>query len=101
METNSKLLLRTLLILLVCSWSERIYPTEVDINTAKRVAINWFTERAEKTVSDIRITNIIEEKEKGETIFYVMTFSEKGFAMVAADDIVQPILGYSTESNYA
>jgi len=73
----------------------------VDINTAKRVAINWFTERAEKTVSDIRITKVIEEKEKGETIFYVMIFSEKGFVLIAANDIVQPILGYSTKSKYA
>ena len=100
MKTNSKLLLRTLLIVFVCSWSERIYPSEVDINTAKRVAINCFTERSEKIVSDIRITNVIEEKENSETIFYVITFSEKGFVLVAADDIVKPILGYSTESNY-
>ena len=101
MKTNSKLLLRILLILLIYSWSECMYPKDVDITTAKRVAINWYSERSKKPILDIRITNVIEEKENGETIFYVLTFPEKGFVMVAADDIVQPILGYSITSTYS
>jgi hypothetical protein len=101
MKSNLNFLFKTLLTLLICSWSFSVFTKEVDISTAKRVAINWFTERAEKTVSDIRITKIIEEKENEETIFYVMIFSEKGFVLIAADDIVKPVLGYSIKSNYA
>ena len=100
MKSNLNFLLKTLLTLLICSWSFSVFTKEVAVNTAKNVAINLYTERADNLIPNDGISRIIEEKEKGETIFYVMIFSEKGFVLVSADDIVQPILGYSFESTY-
>jgi len=100
MKSNLNFLLKTLLTLLICSWSFSVFTKEVAVNTAKNVAINLYTERADNLIPNNGISRIIEEKEKGETIFYVMIFSEKGFVLVSADDIVQPILGYSFESTY-
>jgi len=76
------------------------FAEDVDILTAKNVAINLYNERVDNAVFNIGISSVIEEKENGETVFYVLKYTKKGFAIIAANDIFQPVLGYSFESDY-
>ena len=71
---------------------------KVDIKTAENVALNLYAERSGQALKNAAISRIIEEKEAGETVFYVMVYSSKGFAIISAEDAVKPILGYSFES---
>ena len=100
MKTKLTYSFAILLALSICIKGHLSYAKEVSVSTAKNVAVNLYTERAVNPAPNVYISNIIEEKENGETIFYVMVYSEKGFALISADDIVQPILGYSFESTY-
>ncbi|MBE0655812.1 MAG: C10 family peptidase, partial [Bacteroidales bacterium] len=72
----------------------------VDINTAKNVAINIFTERSGHPNKQALIDKILEEKENGVTVFYIITYADKGFAIISAEDAIKPVLGYSFESYY-
>ena len=47
MKSFLTLLKKTLLSLIIVSSSSTIFPKDVDVNTAKRVATNWFTEKAD------------------------------------------------------
>ncbi len=91
-----------MLLIFMCIFS--VYTAlcdNVNINTAKNVALNLYSERSSIQVPNIGISKILEEKEKGETMFYVMVYSDIGFAIISADDIVKPVLGYSFESYYS
>ncbi|MEZ5196849.1 MAG: Spi family protease inhibitor [Bacteroidales bacterium] len=79
----------------ICNYT---YSKEVDHNQARIVALNLCSERAEIPIGNIRISHVVDHLENGETVFYTVVFSEKGFALIAANDIVKPILGYSFES---
>ncbi len=74
-----------------------VLASEVAISTAKNVAMNIYTERFVQG-SSATVIKMIEEKEKGETVFYIMVYATKGFAIISADDAVRPVLGYSFES---
>ena len=56
-----------------------------------------FTIHSLKSVS---ITETYLINDNTETVFYIFNMSNNGFIMVAADDIVYPVLGYSFESTY-
>lgn len=70
----------------------------VSIESAQDVALKFvqhFSSRSVNSISDVIVY-------KGSTSpeFYVFTFQEGGFVIVAADDAVIPILGYSTTSTF-
>jgi parallel beta-helix repeat protein len=73
---------------------------EISIQTAKNVALNIYAEKSGKSIKDLKITKVIEQKRKGVVCLYILKYSDKGFAVISADDIVQPVLGYSFESYY-
>ena len=81
-------------------FSSIVYSTPVNVETAKQVARNWYSERIDEGSNKFEIVETIIEEENSENIFYIFNFSKIGFVMVSADDIVVPILGYSFEQNY-
>ena len=72
----------------------------VSLKTAKNVALNIYAERSGSGLKNVKIDKVTEIKENGVTCLYVLEYSVKGFAVISADDIVQPVLGYSFESYY-
>ncbi|MBC8490789.1 MAG: Spi family protease inhibitor, partial [Bacteroidetes bacterium] len=80
--------------------SSLVYATPVNIETAKQVANNWYSERNDKSSNDFKIVESFIETENAENIFYIFNFDKTGFVMVSADDITIPILGYVFEHNY-
>jgi hypothetical protein len=71
----------------------------VDLQNAKLVAKNAFYERSYSinplTYDEISIATTWIEKQDNEAVFYIFNFENGGFVIVAADDILPPVLGYS------
>ncbi|MCB0807508.1 MAG: Spi family protease inhibitor, partial [Bacteroidales bacterium] len=86
--------------LFVCLTGFDVNAKKVDVQTAANVAMNIYAERSGQTGKKAAISQIIEEKEHGETMFYVFKYEDLGFAIVSAEDAVRPLLGYSFESSF-
>ena len=82
-----------LLGLLITMFSVASFGNPVDLATAKTVAANFWSAVAGGN-GDARWTDVTAET--GFQEFYILTCNaDEGFVIVAADDRVQPILGYS------
>ncbi len=89
-----KKLLFTLAIVL---YGAIMFANPVTMTDAKDVAIKYFTHYAPNTITDFSIANQFERKTGNTTYYYTFNFNAGGFVMVAADDAVTPVLGYSYE----
>lgn len=87
-----------------------LFADPVDENTAKQLAQNFWKENNimgvkgdkvfKKKMGDARFVNVAPQC--GYTEFYIFNNEDgKGFVIIAADDCVIPILGYSYENNFA
>ena len=95
----NKLVLSLLLLLpIVVSFANPI-----DESTAKTIALNFISSKVSvRNMGNDPLKLAYKAVENATTTcFYVFNLTNsKGFVIVSADDIVEPILGYSTESNY-
>ena len=101
---------RTLLSILILAMSLPLIGNPVDENTAKQLAQNFWKENDiigvkgdkvfKKRMDDARFVNVAPQC--GYTEFYIFNNEDgKGFVIIAADDCVTPILGYSYDNNFA
>lgn len=83
------------LIVLLCSFSLIAGP--VSVERASGVASNLFGKNTQKSSSavELKYTGIAD----GDTLYYVFTYADGGFAIISADDAVVPVLGYSATSD--
>jgi len=103
MNLTKKLL--ALVVAFYCSFA--LYSKQVDVNKAKSVALNFIkktttlntTTKANFTLNYV-LTETSSVNNKTVNTFYIFNFSTGGFIIVAADDMVIPILGYSSESTF-
>lgn len=76
----------------------------VEIKDARLVAKNSFYEQINRmtstSYSSIAITAEFVVKHNNDPVYYVFNINDKGFIIVAADDAVEPVLGYSFETSY-
>ncbi len=97
-----------ILLALVLVYAD-IFAKPIDAQTAENVAIKFVRQRTLslelKMVNDFNLAYIYKSESKNlasnsetQNYFYVFTAPTKGFVLVAADDRVSPILGYSDES---
>lgn len=98
-------------ILFIIFYSQLINAKQIDSLIAKQVGINFLKNRVKandfKNVSTINIEYISNDGSvnnlKSSTsinYFYVFNVDLKGFIIVSADDIAEPILGYSIEGTF-
>tara|TARA_B100000614_G_scaffold243286_1_gene246404 strand:- start:74 stop:1870 length:1797 start_codon:yes stop_codon:yes gene_type:complete len=71
-----------------------LFSAFVDKNQALSLALNSFN------YDSSNIKNIIDIGNDNETLIYAINFSNNTFVLVAADDRVVPILGYSFQNNF-
>ena len=69
---------------------------EVDIETAKSVAINFMDLRRDNNA----IKNVAVEKQNGQNILYIINFQNSGYVMVSAVKSTVPVLVYSLSGEY-
>ena len=101
---------RNLLLSFIIALCMPLLGNPVDENTAKQLAQNFWKENNimgvrsdkvfKKKMGDARFVNVAPQC--GYTEFYIFNNEDgKGFVIIAADDCVTPILGYSYDNNFA
>lgn len=92
----------TLTICLVVFLGNFAKPENVPIEKARHIAKNLLFEKTQILQTSILFENeIIETDDNLNPLFYVFNLKHKsGFVIIAADDRVAPVLGYSLESDF-
>ena len=101
---------RNLLLSFIIALCMPLLGNPVDENTAKQLAQNFWKENNimgvrgdkvfKKKMGDARFVNVAPQC--GYSEFYIFNNEDgKGFVIIAADDCVTPILGYSYDNNFA
>jgi hypothetical protein len=90
------------LVLILCSISSVLYAGSVSISDARLVAVNFYKTTTQYTNTTVAATlKHTQTDARNNNVFYVFDMSPvKGFVIVAADDNVIPVLGYSTEGYF-
>lgn len=95
----------SLVILLIISGISIINAGEVSKKTATLVAKNFYYERVQQIrqtdYNDIIPTSYQSYKIKSEILFHIIGLNDQGFVLVAAEDNVLPVFGYSFEGTYS
>ncbi len=82
-----------------------VISAEVDVEKARIVAKNFYFEKANLYHGGIAFNDVVLEKAFTKTTgsqndYYVYTIVEKGYVIVAAEDVLQPVIGYSFDAPY-
>lgn len=80
-----------------------LFAGEIDKSTAKKIAVNFFYERIDQSItdySDLASAEVYSLKLDGETMMYAINISSGGFVLVSADDRLRPVPGYSLTGRY-
>jgi len=81
--------------------SATIFADGVTIEAARKVAQNLYFEKTGIKQAEIVFGEEITVKEDNTAMYYVFNMKEdNGFVLVAADDVVRPIIGYSTSGTF-
>jgi hypothetical protein len=85
-------------------WSHSSFPAHVDPEKALIAATNFYIgyhpETNSKTEPKVSFIYTESHPVTNEAIFYAVNFSDTGFVLIAAEDGVSPVLGYSYTSFY-
>lgn len=85
------------LLLSVFAFSIPMNAAMVSLEKATLVAENFMASKSQNSIKPILIH---EEINSGETVFYIFGFEKPGFVIIAAEDNVYPVLGYSVNENF-
>lgn len=88
-----------LFLLLVLAVMANVQANPVDAEHAKNLGVKFMNANTSVRSSQADLV-FTAQTEQGDNAFYVFSVQPKGFVIVAADDRMRPILGYSTESNF-
>jgi PKD repeat protein len=91
-----KKVILTLLVVIFGFW---LQAAPVSLETAQNVAVGFYQHYADKS-TDYTISDVITKQKDGITTFYIFIFQSGGFVMVAADDAVIPVIGYSVSEPF-
>lgn len=90
------------LIVICCAFCFAItsYSAPVEVNVAKTVALNFMQYNKAFCYVEDAVCELEYTCSDADNYFYVFNINDKGFVIVSAQDIVKPILAYSTESTF-
>jgi len=91
---------KLLFTLAVVFYGTLMFANPVTMTDARDVAIKYYTHYAPNTITNFTVVNQVERKTGNTVYYYTFNFNAGGFVMVAADDAVTPILGYSYEGSF-
>jgi Peptidase C10 family/CUB domain/Secretion system C-terminal sorting domain/Spi protease inhibitor len=101
------LLVKKLLCLIIGLAFQGFILNASNVNTgdAKKTALKYYAFYAAKygkiPVNRLKVSDVIKEKENGETLFYAINFRDGGFILISAENVTVPVLGFSFEGGYA
>ncbi|RLD53537.1 MAG: hypothetical protein DRJ05_16285, partial [Bacteroidetes bacterium] len=96
---------RLLLSALLIAFTGILFAKKVEIKDAKIIAVNAYFEKVNHyygivNFQDLKITEQYVINNNGEEVIYAFNFSNYGFILIAAEDAIEPILGYTFDSQY-
>ena len=89
------------IIWLILFTSIHLWAKEVPVEMAKTAAKNFYSSRTNHNYSEFKIRNIHHLSHKDRIMIYAVDFEPSGFVLIAGDDRVHPVLGYSYEYDYS
>ena len=97
---------RLLFGLLFASFTMLLFATNVELQDAKIIAKNAYYQKLntylEKvSYDDVEIIDYYMINQNGESVIYAFNFENYGFVLIAADDAIEPVLGYTFNSHYS
>ena len=97
--------LRTCITLCFFSLLSTVLGQSVDIQTAEKIAVNFYFEQYNSFEDEISFNEIsIKEsfvlKENDEDALYIFNISPEGFVMVPSEKAIEPVLGYAFKGYY-
>lgn len=99
---KKQLLLSSLFIIAIAFSA---FAKKIEIKDAQLVAKNFFYERINQKQAtpyqSITISDQYVEKSNNDAVYYVLSLNDNGFVIVAADDVVTPIIGYSYSGKFS
>ncbi|MFA5419245.1 MAG: C10 family peptidase [Bacteroidales bacterium] len=94
---KSKILLS---IIVLIALTASLFAKNISISTAEKVAVNFFFEKSAQYGEPINYYDLnIKESYLIDQAYYVVNF-EDGWIMVAADDVMVPVLGYNYTGSF-
>ena len=76
------------------------YSEFISVDYAKKISNNIMALKY-SDIDNLKIESIYNIEQESKTLIYAINYSEKGFVLVAADDRVSPLLGYSFNNYYS
>lgn len=97
---------RLLLSLLLASFTMFLFAANVELQDAKNIAKNAYFQKlntyVEKVDFDaIEILDYYVINQDGESVLYAFNFKNYGYMLIAAEDAIEPVLGYSLSNQYS
>lgn len=94
-----RIIIKLLTLIFALFFSINNWAAEVNKEDAKQLALNFFWEKSGGTLSEITIEKEFIQWKDAVPVYYIFNLN-KGFIIVAANDAVFPVLGYSFDNNF-
>lgn len=94
-------LIKIILLLIFLAINKSSFAESVNEQQAQIIAENFMKEKlgCQSLVSAVSFKQF---QKNGDIAFYIVNFSaNKGFVIVSGDDVLKPVIAYSTESNFS
>jgi len=96
---------RLLLSFLLISFAGFLFAEKVELKEAKTIAKNAYFQKLNTYNNPVgfdalQIADQFTIKNNGEEMIYVFDFTGYGFILIAADDAIEPVLGYTFDNQY-
>ncbi len=78
-----------------------LFAKEVPLDLAKRVAINWMSERMNIAPASFTVNKTYTLQQDGIPALYIFNLTPKSYVIISADDIASPVVAYSNEGYYS
>ncbi len=97
--------MKKLIIVLPLLFCLSVFAEKVSVDKARKVALNFYFEKYNQFEGRIdydalEISDVFTQKQNQEAAYYVFRFSRGGFVIVAADDCLNPVFGYSFNHDF-
>jgi len=93
---------RLLLSLLLVFFISTAFPSKVEMEDARTIALNAYFQKlnngyAQVNISDLLITGHHTLSINGEPAIYAFNFEDYGFILISAEDALEPVIGYALD----
>lgn len=97
---------RLLLSLLLASFAMFIFAGNVELQDAKSIAKNAYFQKLNNyheqvAIDAVEILDYYVINNNGESVIYAFNFTNYGFILIAAEDAIEPVLGYTFDNHYS